>query len=76
MFLVYFLNIALFGSLKSHKQSIDRVWVDDTVVATRWRNFFDNLKAEWTGFTVFVSQFSFSARIRSYPRTVNSDACC
>ncbi|OAX37512.1 hypothetical protein K503DRAFT_742598 [Rhizopogon vinicolor AM-OR11-026] len=47
------LNIALFGSLQSHKKSIERVWVDNTLVVTRWKNFIDGLNTEWSSFTVF-----------------------
>ncbi|OJA10981.1 hypothetical protein AZE42_06402 [Rhizopogon vesiculosus] len=47
------LNIALFGSLQSHKKSIERVWVDNTLVVTRWKNFIDSMNTEWSSFTVF-----------------------
>jgi hypothetical protein len=53
--LISVLDVALFGSLQSHRKSIDRVWVDGTVVVTRWKNFIDSLNKEWSQFTVFVS---------------------
>ncbi|KAJ8582456.1 hypothetical protein M405DRAFT_564480 [Rhizopogon salebrosus TDB-379] len=51
--LISVLDVALFGSLQSHRKSIDRVWVDGTVVVTRWKNFIDSLNKEWSQFTVF-----------------------
>ena len=75
-FLLRLLNIALFGSLQSHRNSIERVWVDNSVVVTRWKNFIDGLNTEWGSFTVFVSETFLYPRVYSYPSTVNSNACC
>ena len=75
-FLPRLLNIALFGSLQSHRKSIERVWVDNSVVVTRWKNFIDGLSTEWNSFTVFVSETFLYPRVYSYPSTVNSNACC
>jgi len=75
-FLPRLLNIVLFGSLRSHRRSIDRVWVDHRLVVIRWKYFIDRLNTEWSSFTVFVSETFLYPRIYSYRSAVNSDACC
>lgn len=51
--LIRILNVALFNSPHIHSESLDRVWVDNTVVKPRWKKFISQLTSEWNSFTVF-----------------------
>jgi hypothetical protein len=48
------MNFILFGSPDAHSEALHRIWVDETIVQPRWKNFIDRLNAEWNGYTVFV----------------------
>ncbi|OAX36833.1 hypothetical protein K503DRAFT_867288 [Rhizopogon vinicolor AM-OR11-026] len=47
------LNVVLFNSPNLHRESLNKVWVDKTVVKPRWNKFMDQLNSEWNSFTVF-----------------------
>ncbi|OAX36834.1 hypothetical protein K503DRAFT_743659 [Rhizopogon vinicolor AM-OR11-026] len=47
------MNIILFGSPDAHSKGLHRIWVDETIVQPRWKNFIDRLNGEWNGFTIF-----------------------
>ncbi|OJA13321.1 hypothetical protein AZE42_08620 [Rhizopogon vesiculosus] len=51
--LLRILNVVLFNSPKLHRESLRKVWVDETVVKPRWNKFMDQLNSEWNSFTVF-----------------------
>ncbi|KAG2129446.1 hypothetical protein DEU56DRAFT_982320 [Suillus clintonianus] len=47
------MNIMLFGSPDAQSKALHRIWVDDTIVQPRWKNFIDRLTTEWNGYTIF-----------------------
>lgn len=47
------MNIFLFGSFDAQSKGIRRIWVDETVVQPRWKNFIDRLTTEWNGYTIY-----------------------
>lgn len=47
------LNAIMFGSLAVHSHAVHGVWVDGTIVRSRWKNFIEELHTEWNGYTVF-----------------------
>ncbi|KAG2338460.1 hypothetical protein BDR05DRAFT_969157 [Suillus weaverae] len=47
------MNVMLFGSPDAQSKALHRIWVDDTIVQPRWKNFIDRLTTEWNGFTIF-----------------------
>ncbi|KAG2358330.1 hypothetical protein BDR07DRAFT_1337834 [Suillus spraguei] len=47
------MNIVLFGSFDAQSKGIHRIWVDETVVQPRWKNFIDRLTTEWNGYTIY-----------------------
>ena len=49
------MNFVLFGSPDAKSKAVRRIWVDDTIVQPRWKNFIDKLNSEWNGYTIFVS---------------------
>ncbi|KAG1737401.1 hypothetical protein EDB19DRAFT_1877831 [Suillus lakei] len=51
--LIRILNVALFNSPHIHSESLENVWVDNTVVKPRWKKFISQLTSEWNSFTVF-----------------------
>lgn len=50
------MNIILFGSPYAHSKALHRIWVDETILQPRWKNFIDRLNGEWSGYTIFVSR--------------------
>lgn len=48
-------NLILWYGPRKHYQRIQRVWVDETINAPRWKDFTTQLDNEWTGFTLYVS---------------------
>ncbi|KAG1737408.1 hypothetical protein EDB19DRAFT_956041 [Suillus lakei] len=53
MIILRVVNVVLFGSLDSHSKAIRRIWVDETIVQPRWRNFIDRLATEWNTYAIF-----------------------
>jgi hypothetical protein len=49
------MNVILFGSPDAQSRAIHMIWVDETIVQPRWKNFIDRLTTEWNGYTIFVS---------------------
>lgn len=49
------MNVFLFGSFDAQSKAIHRIWVDETMVHPRWKNFIDRLTTEWNGYTIYVS---------------------
>jgi len=47
------MNLVLFGSPDAHSKAIHGIWVDQTIVQPRWKNFIDRLNSEWNGYTIF-----------------------
>ncbi|KAJ8584358.1 hypothetical protein M405DRAFT_468041 [Rhizopogon salebrosus TDB-379] len=47
------MNVVLFGSPDAHSKGLHRIWVDETIVQPRWKNFIDRLNTEWSGYTIF-----------------------
>ncbi|OJA08211.1 hypothetical protein AZE42_06851 [Rhizopogon vesiculosus] len=47
------MNIIMFGSPDAHSKALHRIWVDESIVQPRWKNFIDRLNNEWNGFTIF-----------------------
>ncbi|KAG1737405.1 hypothetical protein EDB19DRAFT_2025672 [Suillus lakei] len=47
------MNVVLFGSLDTHSRAIHRIWVDGTIVQSRWKNFIDRLATEWNTYAIF-----------------------
>ncbi|KAG2034509.1 hypothetical protein BDR03DRAFT_900965 [Suillus americanus] len=47
------MNVMLFGSPDAQSKALHRIWVDDTIVQPRWKNFIDRLTTEWNGYTIF-----------------------
>ncbi|KAF9231893.1 hypothetical protein BU15DRAFT_81860 [Melanogaster broomeanus] len=47
-------DVLLFGGPSAHANELQRVWVDGTVNAPRWKGFISNLSNEWAGFTIYV----------------------
>ncbi|KAG0708037.1 hypothetical protein DFH29DRAFT_563050 [Suillus ampliporus] len=47
------MNVILFGSPDAQSKAIHRIWVDETIVQPRWKNFIDRLTTEWNGYTIF-----------------------
>jgi len=44
----------LFWKPQARYMEIQRVWVDECIVASRWKDFSRNLMAEWARITVYV----------------------
>ncbi|KAG1762766.1 hypothetical protein EDD22DRAFT_889980 [Suillus occidentalis] len=51
--IVHFMKFALFGSFDAQSKAIHRIWVDETIVQPRWKNFIDRLTTEWSGYTIY-----------------------
>ncbi|KAG2368659.1 hypothetical protein BDR07DRAFT_1390523 [Suillus spraguei] len=47
------MNIILFGSPDAQSKAIHKIWVDETIVQPRWKNFIGRLTTEWNGYTIF-----------------------
>ncbi|KAG1765949.1 hypothetical protein EDD22DRAFT_879493 [Suillus occidentalis] len=47
------MNVFLFGSFDAQSKAIHRIWVDETMVHPRWKNFIDRLTTEWNGYTIY-----------------------
>ncbi|OJA11385.1 hypothetical protein AZE42_10280 [Rhizopogon vesiculosus] len=47
------MNLILFGSPDAYSKAIHGIWVDQTIVQPRWKNFIDRLNSEWNGYTIF-----------------------
>ncbi|KAG2060583.1 hypothetical protein BDR06DRAFT_1017044 [Suillus hirtellus] len=47
------MNVFLFGSFDAQSKGIHKIWVDETIVHPRWKNFIDRLTAEWNGYTIY-----------------------
>lgn len=47
------MNVILFGSPDAQSRAIHRIWVDETIVQPRWKDFIDRLTTEWNGYTIF-----------------------
>ncbi|KAG1776247.1 hypothetical protein EV702DRAFT_1230424 [Suillus placidus] len=47
------MNVFLFGSFDAQSKAIRRIWVDETMVQPRWKNFIDRLTTEWGGYTIY-----------------------
>lgn len=50
-----FSNLMLWNGPRKHFKRIQRVWVNETINAPRWKDFITQLGTEWTGFTLYVS---------------------
>lgn len=48
-----FFNLMLWNGPRRHFKRIQRVWVDETINAPRWKDFITQLGTEWTGFTLY-----------------------
>ncbi|KAG1763251.1 hypothetical protein EDD22DRAFT_822527 [Suillus occidentalis] len=48
-----FSNLMLWNGPRKHFKRIQRVWVDETINAPRWKDFITQLGTEWTGFTLY-----------------------
>ncbi|KAF9244164.1 hypothetical protein BU15DRAFT_17603, partial [Melanogaster broomeanus] len=46
-------DLLLFGGPSAYARELQRVWVDRTVNAPRWKGFISNLSSEWAGFTIY-----------------------
>jgi hypothetical protein len=49
------MNVILFGSPDAQSKKIHMIWVDETIVQPRWKDFINRLTTEWNGYTIFVS---------------------
>ncbi|KAG1861805.1 hypothetical protein DFJ58DRAFT_247854 [Suillus subalutaceus] len=47
------MNVFLFGSFDVQSKGIHRIWVDETMVQPRWKNFIDRLTTEWNGYAIY-----------------------
>ncbi|KAG1847628.1 hypothetical protein F4604DRAFT_1935869 [Suillus subluteus] len=47
------MNVILFGSPDAQSKKIHRIWVDETIVQPRWKDFINRLTTEWNGYTIF-----------------------
>ncbi|KAG1822516.1 uncharacterized protein BJ212DRAFT_809635 [Suillus subaureus] len=47
------MNVFLFGSFDAQSKAVHRIWVDETMVQPRWKNFIDRLTTEWNGYTIY-----------------------
>ena len=54
--LLRIINFVFFGASYTYSEEIKRVWVDELVNLPRWRAFITTRIAEWTSFTIYVSQ--------------------
>jgi hypothetical protein len=54
MRLLSVLDAMLFWAPEAHYKDFRRVWVDECIVAPRWKDFSRNVMAEWTGITIYV----------------------
>lgn len=48
------LDVVLFLAPRARLKDLRRVWVDESIVMPRWKDFNRNLMAEWTGITIYV----------------------
>ncbi|OAX36665.1 hypothetical protein K503DRAFT_285380 [Rhizopogon vinicolor AM-OR11-026] len=44
----------LFWAPRARLENLRRVWVDESIIMPRWKDFNTNLMAEWTGITIYV----------------------
>ncbi|KAG1908899.1 uncharacterized protein F5891DRAFT_32125 [Suillus fuscotomentosus] len=51
--ILYIMNVILFGSPVAQSRAIHRIWVDETIVQPRWKDFIDRMTTEWNGYTIF-----------------------
>jgi hypothetical protein len=70
------MNTLLFGSFDAQSKAIHRIWVDETMVQPRWKNFIDRLTTEWSGYTIYVSYTPLHILMQSMTISVHCDACC
>jgi hypothetical protein len=70
------MNVMLFGSPDAQSKALHKIWVDDTIVQPRWKNFIDRLTTEWNGYTIFVSCICFILFLELMVILVHCDACC
>jgi hypothetical protein len=47
------MNVILFGSPDAQSKKIHMIWVDETIVQPRWKDFINRLTTEWNGYTIF-----------------------
>jgi len=52
--LSWVLDAVLFWAPQAHYGDLRRVWVDDCIIAPRWKDFSRNLMAEWNGIAIYV----------------------
>ena len=48
------LEAMLFWAPRARLNDLQKVWVDESVITPRWKNFNRNLMTEWTGITIYV----------------------
>jgi len=48
------LDVMLFLAPRARLNDIRRVWVDESIIMPRWKDFNNNLMTEWTGITIYV----------------------
>ncbi|KAG2139271.1 hypothetical protein DEU56DRAFT_944095, partial [Suillus clintonianus] len=47
------LNVILFRGPNAQMKSIQKIWVDETIIWPRWTKFRDRLTTEWNGYAIF-----------------------
>jgi hypothetical protein len=52
--LSFALEAMLFWAPRARLKDLQGVWVDESVITPRWKNFNRNLMTEWTGITIYV----------------------
>jgi hypothetical protein len=52
--LSFALEAMLFWAPRARLEALRRVWVDESVIMPRWKDFNKNLMDEWTGITIYV----------------------
>ncbi|KAJ8598064.1 hypothetical protein M405DRAFT_927825, partial [Rhizopogon salebrosus TDB-379] len=51
--LSFALEAMLFWAPRARLNDLQKVWVDESVITPRWKNFNRNLMTEWTGITIY-----------------------
>ncbi|KAJ8598063.1 hypothetical protein M405DRAFT_855331 [Rhizopogon salebrosus TDB-379] len=46
-------EVMLFWAPRARLNDLQKVWVDESVITPRWKNFNKNLMTEWTGITIY-----------------------
>jgi hypothetical protein len=57
--LFHVMNIILLGSPDAQSKAFRKVLVDEHIVDQRWEQYMDTLNSDWSGYTIFVSDFCF-----------------